>query len=430
MNVSPRHATYKKVLFTVDCALHDILDLDVKNQILRVEPSVNILQVLDFLLPRGWTLPVVPELDELTIGGLVNGYGIETSSHKYGLFDAICVAFELVLPDASVVRVTKDDKLFHTVPWSFGTVGFLTAIELKVIPSSKYVRHKYIPVYTKEEAVEIWTKLQAADKPPEFLEGLMFSEDTGVILACDFENEVKPGDVVNNINQWWKPYYYMYCKSFLDAKKQGEELIPLRQYYQRHNRSIFWALQDQIPICHNSLFRLAMGWLLPPRVPLLKLIESDAVTKFYEENYVLQDWLVPLDHLLETIKVCHKELAVYPLWLCPHRVYNTGKYQGKLKAPKGTKKEGQFVHYVDAATIGPPNARPFDMVKAITAVEIYLRKIGGYQGNYSYTYQTREEYRQMFDHRLYDEVRAEVGADVAFPESYDKVARKNSWKKE
>jgi FAD/FMN-containing dehydrogenase len=32
-------------------------------------------QVLDYLLPRGYTLPVLPEMDELTIGGLTNGYG-------------------------------------------------------------------------------------------------------------------------------------------------------------------------------------------------------------------------------------------------------------------------------------------------------------------------------------------------------------------
>jgi FAD/FMN-containing dehydrogenase len=29
---------------------------------------------------------VVPELDDLTIGGLVMGGGIESTSHKYGLF--------------------------------------------------------------------------------------------------------------------------------------------------------------------------------------------------------------------------------------------------------------------------------------------------------------------------------------------------------
>jgi len=32
-------------------------------------------QVTSFLLPLGWTLPIVPELDDLTVGGLVMGTG-------------------------------------------------------------------------------------------------------------------------------------------------------------------------------------------------------------------------------------------------------------------------------------------------------------------------------------------------------------------
>ena len=38
------------------------------------------------LVNAGLTLPVVPELDTLTIGGLLMGGGIESTSHKHGLF--------------------------------------------------------------------------------------------------------------------------------------------------------------------------------------------------------------------------------------------------------------------------------------------------------------------------------------------------------
>lgn len=40
-------------------------------------------------------------------GGLVMGSGIESSSHIYGLFQHICVAYELVLADGSLVRCTE-----------------------------------------------------------------------------------------------------------------------------------------------------------------------------------------------------------------------------------------------------------------------------------------------------------------------------------
>src|SRR5690606_714023 len=100
-------------------------------------------------------LPVVPELDDLTVGGLSMGFGIETSSHKYGLFQHICVAFEVVMPDGSLVRATKDENpdLFYGLPWSHGTLGFLVAAELKIVPAKKFVHLKYIPIRNKKEAL-------------------------------------------------------------------------------------------------------------------------------------------------------------------------------------------------------------------------------------------------------------------------------------
>ena len=59
------------------------VSVDTKKQIVSVEPMVTIGILNDYLIKLGWTVPVVPELDDLTIGGLVMGGGIETTSHKY-----------------------------------------------------------------------------------------------------------------------------------------------------------------------------------------------------------------------------------------------------------------------------------------------------------------------------------------------------------
>jgi delta24-sterol reductase len=49
---------------------------------------------------------VVPELDDLTIGGLVMGGGIESTSHKYGLFQVNLKAFFL-LPTQKCLTLNK-----------------------------------------------------------------------------------------------------------------------------------------------------------------------------------------------------------------------------------------------------------------------------------------------------------------------------------
>lgn len=62
-------------------------------------------------------------MDDLTVGGLYMGVGIETSSHKYGLFNDNVIEAELVLSDGTVKRcsATENRDLFDALPWSYGT---------------------------------------------------------------------------------------------------------------------------------------------------------------------------------------------------------------------------------------------------------------------------------------------------------------------
>lgn len=34
---------------------------------------VSMGEITNYLLPRGYSLPIVPELDDLTVGGMING---------------------------------------------------------------------------------------------------------------------------------------------------------------------------------------------------------------------------------------------------------------------------------------------------------------------------------------------------------------------
>jgi len=92
----------------------------------KVEPLVNMGQLSHFLIPKGYTIPVLPELDDLTVGGLFMGVGIETSSHKYGLFNDTVVEAEIILADGSIkiCSFKENVDLFQALPWSYGTLGF------------------------------------------------------------------------------------------------------------------------------------------------------------------------------------------------------------------------------------------------------------------------------------------------------------------
>jgi delta24-sterol reductase len=69
--------------------------------------------------------------------------------------------------------------------------------------------------------------------------------------------------VVNRIGLYWKPWFYTHVQEFLelasDKKKDDAvtrvEFIPLRDYYHRHTRSLFWEIKDIVPFGNDVWFR-------------------------------------------------------------------------------------------------------------------------------------------------------------------------------
>jgi delta24-sterol reductase len=54
---------------------------------------------------------------------------------------------------------------------------------------------------------------------------------------------------INSISWWFKPWFYKHVESMLrDGKGNRTEYIPLRDYYHRHTKSIFWELEQIVPV--------------------------------------------------------------------------------------------------------------------------------------------------------------------------------------
>ncbi|MCK5103985.1 MAG: FAD-binding protein, partial [Cyclobacteriaceae bacterium] len=88
--MSIRKVTYKDDYACIPIDLKNILQLNEEKNTVRVEPMVTMGEITHFLIPKGYALAVQVEMDDLTVGGLCMGIGIETSSHKYGfLFETV-----------------------------------------------------------------------------------------------------------------------------------------------------------------------------------------------------------------------------------------------------------------------------------------------------------------------------------------------------
>lgn len=56
---------------------------------------------------------------------------------------------------------------------------------------------------------------------------------------------------INPIGYFWKPWFFKHVEGFLRSGP-AVEYIPIRHYYHRHTRSIFWELQVKHTLQHLS----------------------------------------------------------------------------------------------------------------------------------------------------------------------------------
>jgi Delta24-sterol reductase len=425
-SVTVRALDYKKERASaIEVELHDILELDRERGTIKLEPRVNMAQVTRKLAPLGLTLPVVPELDDLTAGGLLLGYGIESASHKYGLFADTVRAAEVVLADGRVVRASPDEHrdLFHALPWSYGAHGMLTALELPVIKARPYVRLTYRGVNSLDEACREFTRLATASEPPEFLDALLYERDRGVLMIGEFA-DLPPGAKPNHIGRYHKPWFYKHAEE-LAQKGEVTEYIPLRDYYHRYTRSLYWHGELLVPFGNHPLFRHLLGWLMPPKVSLMRLIQTEAVRKYRDQRNAVQDVLTPIRHLRACIEMVHREFEVYPLWICAHKMFRTDP-QGMVGPSQNA---GATEMFVDVGLWQVPGfvkrGQAWDGHKAVRNMEAWARAHGAYQCLYAVTEQREDEFWRMFDRALYARVRKAYGAAGAFMDVYDKVRRRD-----
>ena len=415
---------YKLSHRKIDVSLYDILELDEKRGIVRVEPLATMGQISRELVPRGWTLPVVPELDGLTVGGLIMGFGVETSSHKYGLFQHTCESFDIVTAEGRLLRCSQSENadLFHLIPWSHGTLGFLVAAELKVIPASKYVRIHYQPVNSLDGIVEVFERECRDPDRNDFVEGIIYSRDTAVIMRANMTDELGADGPINAIGRWYKPWFYKHVQGYLREKKEGVEYVPLRDYFHRHTRSYFWAMEEIIPFGNHPLFRWPLGWALPPSIELLKYTETATTRSLRDQFQVLQDMLMPIRYLKKSIEYFSDHYNLYPLWLSPMAVHDNARHLGFIHPLRN---EDGIVDelFVDIGAYGVPRKQDFDNRSALPLLEQFVLANHGYQALYAKTTLSQADFRAMFDHSDYDRLREQLPyCRQAFDEVYDKVS--------
>nr|CAB3237582.1 delta(24)-sterol reductase-like [Phallusia mammillata] len=415
--------------------LFDILKLDEEKMTVKVEPLVSVGEITSYLVPKGYTLAVTLEIADATCGGLALAVGMTTYSHKVGLYQESVVSYDIILGNGDLVHVTKDNEhkdLFYCLPWSHGTLGFLVAVELKIVPVKPFVHLKYIPVNGQNNYCNEIRKLSGAlDKDadtPDYLETMVFSKNEAVILVGNFSDVTtdEQRNKINHVSKWYKPWFYKHVETFL-RRGGGEEFIPLQDYLLRHNRSIFWVVEAMIPFGNHPMFRYLFGWLNPPKPAFLKFTTTPGVRAMTFTKQVFQDIVLPMTVLEKSINLAEELFDTYPILIYPCRIYNHGDNKGQLRQPRADQMcpDANYGMFYDLGVYGVPGKvkrkESYNVVETMRTMEQFIRDNGGYSFLYADIFMTREEFEVMFDLTLYRQCRKTYKADGAFPDLYDKI---------
>ncbi|MEK7095709.1 MAG: FAD-binding oxidoreductase [Patescibacteria group bacterium] len=389
--------------------LNSIIKINEEQQYALVEPNVPMDVLVNETLKYGLLPPVVPEFPGITVGGGVQGGAEESSSFKHGLLHSCCLEYEIILGNGKtlVASPVKNSDLFYGTACSYGSLGVITLIKLKLIPAKKFVNLTYHKVSSFEEALKQLKLLAATDI--DFLDCIMFSRCYGVIMSGKLSDDERSAAVT--FSKATDEWFYIHVRKVGKRSPKYTETIPVKEYLFRYDRGTFWTGHlgfKIIKVPFNRLTRYLLDKACRTRTSYRFLHETNL-----SQRYMFQDFNISLENSLEFLVEVDRRLQIYPLWLCPLKPDN----QHKLTA-NYTTSNNLVINIGVWGEIGKDFSRFLHLNKKF---ENLATKLAGRKMLYAHAYYSKKDFWQIYDHKWYEGLRLKYKASKVFPDIYDKT---------
>jgi FAD/FMN-containing dehydrogenase len=104
-------------------------------------------------------------------------------SYQYGGFHDSCLEYEIVSANGEVLICTSDNEnslIFQMIHGTFGTLGIITKLTFKLIPSKPFIKVVYKRYKTLNEYKQaIWDHFEKRDI--DFMDGMIHSPNLFVL---------------------------------------------------------------------------------------------------------------------------------------------------------------------------------------------------------------------------------------------------------
>ena len=412
---STRAQKFEKDKFVDVSRLDRVIEINTNEQYILVEPNVPMDKLVEATLKHRLVPPVVMEFPGITVGGGIQGGAGESSSFKYGLFHDTCLEYEMVLGNGELITVspTQNSDLFYGTACSYGSLGIITLVKLRLIPAKDFVQLKYHLVKSFDEAVNLTEK--KVGEAVNFVDGIIFAKNRGVIMTGNFvdKNDLPITTFSKRIDEW----FYVHADKISKRHETYEEIIPIRDYLFRYDRGAFWMgyyVFNYFKIPFTKIARYLLD-----RISKTRTLYHLAHATNMSQQYFVQDLSMPRESVLEFMQFVDNELHIYPLWICPLRPGKDDKF-----SPSSIKTD----LVVNVGVWGKASRGYDEFIRANRNVENKVQELGGRKVLYAHAYYPRDEFWKIYDQAWYNALREKFFANSVFPDIYDKTKVSEKYK--
>lgn len=397
--------------------LRGIIEINTDKRYILVEPNVSMERLVDATLALGLIPPIISEFPAITVGGAIQGGAGESSSFKYGCLHETSLEYEVVLGDGSkvVVSPTKDADLFYGIACSCGSLGILTMVKLSLIPATPEIKLTYHRISSSKEAVKLIDTQAKKTKGPDFIDGIMFSKTSGVIMLGYFTTETQLPKV--SFHKFSDEWFYLHAQKVSGREPVYEELMPTRDYLFRYDRGAFWMGREGAIIHHIPFNRLTRLLFAPVNTTekLYRLLHGSRLG----QQFLIQDNLLPKENVAPFVDFIDKNYGIYPLWLCPMK-----SSKSYILSPANLDTE----LVIDVGVWGAMREEYETFVRRNRQLEDRVDKLRGRKMFYAHCYYSEPEFWSIYDNNKYQELRRKYVAEVVFPDIYTKTYVSDKYK--
>src|SRR3989344_788018 len=312
---STRTQKFEKGKFVDVSRLDRIVEINSAGPYVLVEPNVPMDKLVEATLRYGLVPPVVPELPLITVGGSIQGGAGESSSFKFGGVHDCCLEYEIILGNGEIITAspTQNKDLFYGTACSYGSLGIITLIKLRLIPAKDFVHLKYFPIRSFDETIGLIEK--NIGETADFIDAILFEKNRGTIMIGNFSD--KKDLPISTFTKASDEWFYIHVNKISKKVSFYEEIIPIRDYLFRYDRGAFWLGRYafsffKIPFTRFTRFLLNRAFKT-------RVLSRVGQTTNVSQKYFVQDFCLPKENILDFLEFIDEELHIYPLWLVPLR---------------------------------------------------------------------------------------------------------------